>query len=215
MTAAGAGAIVSVVSFMDTMKNKFDILEFLKTRSLSWSALSSFEYDPEQWYDRYILAKEEPPSEEMLFGKLVGERLASDPTFMPHIPRLGTYEYELRCTLGKIPLIGFMDDYKPTTDMAEFKTGVKPWDQSRADSHGQIDMYLLQHYLINKVKPEDMTVNIYWMPTKKNGDFTVSFVDEKDVKVFPTRRTMRQVLEFGVRINATVQAMQLYVNSRM
>ena len=196
------------------MTKKFDIIEFLQGRPLSWSAKSSFDWSPEQWYDRYILAKVEEPTEEMKFGKLVGERLASDPSFMPHIPRLGTYEYELRCTLGKIPLIGFMDDFKAPRNMSEFKTGVKLWDQPRADSHGQIDMYLLQHYLINKVKPEDMKVNIYWMPTEKTGDFKIRFVDEKDVKVFPTHRTMRQILEFGVRINQTVKAMELYANSR-
>lgn len=197
------------------MSKKFDIIEFLQGRPLSWSSLSSFEWSPEQWYERYILAKKEEPSEEMKFGKLVGERLASDPLFMPHIPRLGTYEYELKCKLGKIPLTGFMDDFKAPNKMSEFKTGVKPWDQSRADSHGQIDMYLLMHYLINKVKPEDMSVNIYWMPTEKTGDFKIKFVDENDVRVFKTKRTMRQILEFGARINATVKTMELYVNSRI
>ena len=198
---------------------KFDIIAFLQKRPLSWSALSSFEWDPEQWYNRYILVEQEPPSAEMEFGKLVGEKLASDPEYLPHIPRYKEFEYELKQSLGDIPMIGFIDSFEPSRFVGgpavfEYKTGVKPWDQKRADEHGQISMYLLMLWLQHKLKPEDVKTQILWMPTQKNSDFSIGFVDEKDVKVFHTKRTMRQVLEFGVRIQQTVKAMELYVNSR-
>ena len=198
------------------MTKKFDIYEFLKTRSLSWSALSSFEYDPEQWYARYILNQTEEPTEELKFGKMIDERLQADPTFMPHVERFPILQHKMEASLGKIPLIGYADAFRPTPPaLRDYKTGAKAWDQARADETGQLTFYALLLWLTEKIKPESVDFYIDWMPTKKNGDFTVSFVDEKDVKVFPTRRTMRQILEFGVRINATVQAMQLYVNSRM
>lgn len=200
--------------------NKFNIYEFLQTRPLSWSAISSFEYEPEQWYNRYILAIEEQPSPEMIFGKFVGDKLTQAPDFMPAIPRLKIFEHELRYTLlaktkTPIPMIGFMDAHTPKYLMDEYKTGKKPWDQDRADSHGQIDMYLLMHYLLTKIPPEKMKVRIFWMPTKQNGDFSISFVGENNVLPFETKRTMQQVLAFGQRIQKTVKDMENYVNMRV
>jgi hypothetical protein len=201
---------------------KFDIIAFLQKRPLSWSALSSFSWDPEQWYSRYILSEKDVPSAEMEFGKLVGERLASDPLFLPQVPRYKEFEYKLECTIGKIPLIGFMDSYEPKRfpggpAMYEYKTGKRgpnEWSQKKADEHGQISMYLFMMYMMYKIKPEDVKVHILWLPTMQNNDFSISLIDEKDVRVFHTKRTMRQVLEFGVRIKETVKAMQMYVNSR-
>ncbi len=201
------------------MTKKFNIIDFLQTRPLSWSAISSFEWNPEQWYSRYVLAQQDPPSEEMLFGKLVGERLASDPSFLPHVPRYKVFEYELKQSLGNIPMIGFIDSYEPKLfkkgpALYEYKTGVKPWDQARADEHGQISMYLLMLFLEQNVSPDTIPVDILWLPTQKNGDFTISLVDEKDVRIFRTKRTMTQLLEFGQRIRTTVKDMELFANQK-
>jgi len=181
-------------------------------RPLSWSAISSFEYSPSSWHRRYVLNEKDEPSKEMLFGKLVGERLATEPTFLPHVPRLSLFEYELRAELGKIPLIGFIDSYEPHSSLLEFKTGRKIWDQKRADSHGQLDMYLLMLYLRDKVKPEGVECSLVWLPTQSE-DGEISFVDEHDVKIFDTKRTMVDILRFGQRINDTYKQMQDYANS--
>ena len=89
----------------------------------------------------------------------------------------------------------------PKKKMAEFKTGKVKWTQKRVDELGQIDMYLLMLYITHKIRPEDMTVHLYWLPTKENGDFSISFVEPFRVKSFRTCRTMTQILEFGVFIN--------------
>ena len=202
------------------MKNKpFNIYEFLKKRPLSWSAISSFEYDPEQWYKRYILGEKTPENAEMKFGKFIGEKIATDPTFMPFVPRLGKHEHELRVMFGKIALIGFMDDFCAVSrkKMYELKTGVKEWDQKRVDEHGQITLYNLLHYITEKVKPEDMENTLIWLPTKRteNGNFEVKieFVEpiEKTMKIFKTKRTMADILQFGARINRIVGEMNKYV----
>lgn len=208
-------------------------------RPISWSAMSSFEYSPEQWYQKYVIhgkcrrateteaaicyifeqvfasrCPQVETSPEMEFGKLVGDRLASDPLYLPHVPRLSHFEYELRkVKFGKIELIGFIDSYEPHTALEEYKTGKKAWDQKRADEHGQISFYLLCLNLLHRVRPEDVSCTIRWMPTRDNGDFSISFINEKDVKSFPTKRTTRQVLEFGQRINQTYAAMQAYAKN--
>lgn len=189
---------------------------FDKTRPLSWSAISSFEYDKEQWYRKYALGIKDPETAEMLFGKKVGERLASDPLFLPAVPRLSTFEFPFLCEYNKIPLIGFGDSFCEVTKrkLNEYKTGVKEWTQKRADEHGQFDMYLLQNYKMHKVAPEEVDCTLIWMPTKRieDGDFKIRIVfdDSKRITSFRTRRTMVDILRFGARIDRTYREMEEY-----
>lgn len=191
-----------------------DHLTFDKKRPLSWSAISSFEYDPAQWYNRYVLKLDEPASPEMEFGKIMGERLAADNAFMPQVPRGSLYEYELKAKFGKIPLIGYIDSYVPHRRLEEYKTGKRAWDQTRADGHGQITMYLLMVYLMYKVNPDQVRCRIHWLPTKSNGDFSIDFIDSKDCVTFETKRTMRDILMFGKRINNVYKLMEEYCKQR-
>lgn len=195
------------------------IKQFLKTRPLSWSALSSFEYDAEQWFKRYILGEQEPPSKEMEFGSKIGKRIETDPTYLPCVPRLSKMEHGFNVVFNGIPLVGYADTFCTDTNkkLGEFKTGKKAWNQKRVDGHGQLDMYLLMHYITHKIKPEEVEIFLVWLPTQENGDFSISFVEpiEKNVKIFKTKRTMKDILAFGARINKTVQAMQDYVDNHL
>lgn len=197
-------------------KKKFSIYKFLETRPLSWSAISSFEYDPEQWYRRYILDEKEPPNKEMVFGKMIGERLASDKNFLPQVDRHLTFEQKLEVRFGKIPMIGFMDtSHLPEKKFREFKTGKTAWTQKRVDEHGQIDMYLLMIYIAHRIKPEEMTVHLDWLKTVEHGDFTITLTEPVELYTFKTKRTMAQLLKFGAHINRIVTEMEEYANSRV
>jgi len=198
------------------MKKKFNIYEFLKNRPLSWSAISSFEYDPSQWYESYILGKRSS-SREMEFGSMIGKKLETDPTFLPMIERHSKMEHPFNVVFNKIPLVGYADTFcdKTNKKLGEFKTGKKAWNQKRVDEHGQLTMYCLMHYITHKVKPEDVDITLVWMPTQDNGDFSISFVEpiEKNIKIFKTKRTMMQILAFGSRINKVIKEMEDYVNN--
>lgn len=191
-----------------------------KARSFSWSQLSSFEYDRDQWYRRYWLGEESYETEEMKFGKLIGERLASDPKFLPDVPRLSKFEHGFKVMFGKIPLVGYADSYCHLTKkkLKEYKTGVKAWDQKRVNEHGQIDMYLLMHFITEKIKPEEVECELVWLPTKRteDGDFKVKieFVEPCIPQRFKTKRTMSDILAFGARINRTYKEMEAYAKSR-
>lgn len=189
-----------------------------KKRPLSWSAISSFEYDPEQWYKKYYLNIEQATSKEMEFGKKIGKMLETDPTFLPMIKRHSKMEHPFKCMFGKIELVGFADTFCDLTfkKLDEFKTGKKAWDQKRADTHGQLDMYLLMNFIINKIKPEDVELVLVWMPTQDNADFSISFVEpiEKNIRMFKTKRTMMHILKFGERINSVRKQMENYVKWR-
>lgn len=187
---------------------------FNKTRPISWSAISSFEYSPEQWYKKYVLNEPQDTSREMEFGKVIGKKLETDPTFLPMIERHSKMEHPFNVVFNKIPLVGYADSFcdKTHKKLSEFKTGKKAWDQKRADHHGQIDMYLLMNYITKKIKPEDVDITLVWMPTQDNGDFSISFVEpiEKNIKIFKTKRTMTDILRFGQRINSVYKAMEDY-----
>lgn len=207
--------------------------KFDKKRPVSWSAISSFEYDPSQWHRKYVihgkcskelcLVNEEgrkcplkETSVEMEFGKMVGKKFETDIFYLPELGRLSRMEYPFHVSFSNIPLIGFADSFcdKTNKKLLELKTGVKKWDQKRVDNHKQIDMYLLMNYLINKVKPEDVECRLAWLPTKKimNKNLTteILFVDPLIPKIFKTTRTMVDILNFGNKIKKVVSDMEKY-----
>ncbi len=176
----------------------------------SWSQLSSFEYSPEEWYSRYVLKHRSPESAPMRFGKEVGEKLATDSTYLPQVPRLKEFEHRLEAVFDGIPLVGYIDSYAPHTALLEYKTGKPKWTQQRADSHGQIDMYLLMIYIKYAVKPEDILTKLIWLPTQENGDFSVSLVDDTKCYIFETNRTTLDIIRFGERIHTRINEMESY-----
>lgn len=183
-------------------------------RALSWSAISSFEYDPEQWYRSYILGIKSS-SREMTFGSKVDKRIQEDPKFLPDLPRYPLMQYKLVAVFDGIPLIGLPDGLTLTDKggkclLADYKTGKKAWDQKRADETGQLTMYLFLLYLTQKLSPTRFDCMIHWLETRDNEDFSIGFVKDMEVKTFHTKRTMVDILKFGQRIKDTVKAMDKY-----
>jgi len=182
-------------------------------RPLSWSAISSFEYDKEQWYRKYVLNIQDPPTREMEFGKRFAKAI-EDGTPMAPVTVLPRVEEKLSVMFGDIPLIGFMDTYDHDKRIVgEFKTGKKAWTQERVDSHGQITMYLLMLYITYKIKPEDYTCFLESVQTEERGDFSIGLVQPTVVQHFDTKRTMKDITLFGTRILKTVAEMESFANS--
>ena len=193
-------------------------LDKFNSRPLSWSSISSWEYDQEKWAKKYLEGAEEAPSHEMIFGSKIGKKLETDPTFLPQVPRHSKMEHAFNVSLSGVLLVGYADTFCDQTfkKLSEFKTGVKKWDQKRVDTHGQLDMYLLMNYITNKIKPEEVEVSLVWMPTQKeeSGNFEVkiSFVEpiEENIQIFTTKRTMVDILKFANRIKKVYNEMQQY-----
>lgn len=192
------------------MKYVFD-----KKRAMSWSSFSSFHYDNEQWYKKYILNEKEPESKEMAFGKVLAKSLEDGTCTISKLTKelKNKKEHSFSVMFNNIPLVGFADDFDINTfrELNEVKTGKKEWNQKRADEHRQFDFYLLMNFITNKIKPENVFCRLFWLPTQDNGDFSISFVEPLDVHVFETKRTMGDILKLGADIKATWQAMQNYV----
>ena len=187
-------------------------------RPFSWSQLSSWEYDKEQWYRKYVLRQQDPETPEMRFGKefakSVEDGVDSIPGFIAALQRKKEHKFLVR--FGKLRLVGFADAFCDETFLAldEIKTGKKAWTQKRVDSHGQFDMYLLMNWITNKIMPEQVRCRLWWIPTEERGDFTICFKAPVRVHSFETRRTMMQIVAFGSRINQAVKDMEAYCIAR-
>lgn len=211
------------------MKPTFDLTEvYNEGRPLSWSAISSFDWNPKRWHDKYVLKIEEPKSAELVFGSMVDKRIQEDPTFLPDLVRYPVMQHEMRAEFDGIPLIGFADTYRQCVlcnsteafidhdrdackgfSLRDYKTGRKAWDQKRADETGQLTMYTFMLYLMDKIKPEEVELYIDWLPTHiEEGQ--IQFIEEGDIRTFKTSRSMHDVLKFGQRIKTVWKAMEEY-----
>lgn len=186
-----------------------------KKRPLSWSQLSSFEYDPEQWYRRYILNEEQPPSKEMLFGKIFATSCENGTPLAP-VTMLSKMEQKFEVNLSGISLVGFADTYcdKTKKKIGEHKTSKTLWTQKKVDSHGQLTMYALMNYITHKIDPKDITIFLECIQTEETGDFQIQLKKPVKVHHFKTKRTMRDILDFTVYIKNTIRRMEEYIKNK-
>jgi len=201
-------------------------VEKLKVRPLSWSSLSSWDWNKESWAKKYLDGIEEAPGPELLFGKSFAESIEDGTCKVKSLMKVleEKKEHEFSCDFGNIKLIGYGDAFCDRTFriLQEVKTGVKEWDQKRVDSHGQLTMYALQNFIINKVKPEEMEIALFWVPTNKieleNGDFggfdyKIDFKYPVVYREFRTRRTLQDIMAFGAYIKKTYAEMLAFAEA--
>jgi len=202
-----------------TLQQKLDKFH---ARPFSWSQFSSFRYDKKKWYDSYILDIKQS-SVELTFGSWAGKRLETDPDFIPQVPRHNKMEMPFKVVFGDMTIVGYADSFCTITNrkLLEYKTGVKKWDKKRVDEHGQLTMYALMNYITNKIAPEDMEIQLVWLPTKKKvtGDFheAIDFIEpiEKNLKIFKTKRTMTDIVKFGAEIKEVYREMEEYLQNTL
>ena len=184
--------------------------QFNKQRPLSWSQISSFEFDPEQWYKKYILGEKQEETGPLLFGKLIGERLAGDPAFLPEVPRYKHMEKKFTGRIGDIELIGYLDSFCPDKkSILEYKTSsnAKRWNQAKAEEHGQLLFYHLLVWLNYGVLPE--TCHLCYLPCRETGSFEIELTGEP-VQIFEVKKTAVDVLKFGNYIKTIRKQMIQY-----
>lgn len=198
--------------------NRSELIKVWKERPISWSQLSSWKYRKEQWRDKYLFGLREDANPDMLYGNVVGDSLGTTnslvPLLNPHL--VGVKEFELKAKLNGLTLIGYADHYCPTTKVLnENKTSRKldRWTQTEVDDHGQLTMYAMMLMLTHKTKPDDIEMWLNFIPVKEGGDFQLSVIDPTKYHRFPTKRTMKQCLDFGAEIDKTLKAMLKYAQT--
>jgi len=193
------------------MANRF------KKRPLSFSQLSSWEWDKEQWYNSYILGIREPATPGMIAGNKFGDMIGTKEFPIPELQDIGTKEYKLEGNIDDIYMVGYADGYDPyKLILHENKTSdnLNRWNQKKVNEHGQLTMYLLLLYLSEKVKPEEVTVFLNFIPLERGGDMIYRLPEPAVYHQFPTKRTGVQLLQYAQYIADTVKAMDEYVKTR-
>ena len=189
-----------------------------RNRSFSWSQYSSFSYSYQQWFDKYILGKEQETTPQLRFGKDFAKAV-EDNTHTAPVLRYSHVEHEIRVNHPDgFPMVGVFDSWSPSTlELGELKTGVKPWTQKRVDEHGQLTYYAMMLYLKDKIKPEDIKMTLQWLPTGFHGDFSYDFTNKENplIHSFETRRTMLEVLELLSDIKTARKNMEKYALQRL
>lgn len=203
-----------------TPENKSRYIEWL-ARPISPSQLGSWEYDKDgQWFPSYILNQRSPASAAMLFGSKVGKSIEKDEVPMvPQIVRYPKMEYELRANLGKLRLIGYADSYYPEKKLLrEYKTSQndKRWTQATVDTHGQLIMYALLLFLQDKVKPEDLTIHLDYIPVYEGNDLHIHLPEIPLVYPFKRKQiTAADILRYSAYIQETRAKMEIYAKEKL
>ena len=194
---------------LENMYNRF------KDRPLSHSQLASFEYDKEQWYQSYILGLRSPATPNMLAGSRIGDSIGADNNEVPDLNPPGVKEYAIKGEVDGIYMIGYADHYCPDTlVLNENKTSTTKyrWNQKKTDEHPQLTMYALLLQIQDKVKPEDITMWLNFIPLELKG---VDLKPTGKVKSYETRRTQEQVKEYVKQMKQTIEEMESYAQWRL
>lgn len=195
--------------------NKTNFKEFIKKRPISWSSLSSWEYNPKEWYSKYILNERPTENMAMIFGKQFAKSIEDRKPMVP-VEIYKEIEYPLRVMFSGIPLVGFIDTFDlENKKFREFKTSRSLWSEEKAKNHGQIFMYCLCLYIQHKIKPEELSIHLDCIQTKENGNFGIEFVTPINKVSYEIKVTMKDILLFGSYIIKTVNLMEKYVKSKM
>ncbi len=180
-------------------------LEIWKQRPMSWSQISCFEWNKDEWFSRYILREKATSSDAMTFGKEVGEIYDYGEGFVK--------EHKLEVNFSGIPLIGFIDAFDiKGKKLRELKTG-KKWDRKKATTHGQIDLYCAMIYIQHKIKPEDLDIKLIWLATEETGAFNTQFVRNMKPVIFPIKKNMQDVMSILLKVKAIRKEMEEYATS--
>ncbi len=183
------------------MKNK----KLLNPRGyISWTQVDMWLRSPERYKRRYFENEDDFENAAMRYGKATSEALESGErtddelmnTVVALLPRYKEREYEIRVPLetqsGMVDLLGKLDTFEAVPlRFREYKTGVVPWNQSKASKHRQVHHYATLIYLKYGKLPTEAWLD--WAETQRSGE-DVSFTGR--IESYPVKIGLREVVEY-------------------
>ena len=162
---------------------------------LSWSAINCWMTNPERFRREYFENGDKLDTKYLRFGKGMA-KLIEEGKHKELLPDLTLYskpEFELRCEIFGVPMLGFIDSYDPENNVfIEIKTGKNPWDQRKVQKHDQLTLYATMLKHITGKMPE--YCDLIWIETKEGPTEVNDFWrdNEKEInvtgKIVPFRR---------------------------
>lgn len=202
--------------------NNQELIEKWQNRAVSWSQLSLWKRNKNQWFDSYILDKKFSPTAAMIFGSVVGDTLGTGKK-KSMVPKLEKYlkgekEHEIHVRLNNKMLIGYTDHYCPVKKILnENKTSqtANRWNQIEVDNSGQLTMYALMIMLRDGTPPDDLEIYLNVVPVfnRPFGGFHIP--DPNNFYRYQTKRTVLQCLDFGSKIEQRIKQMEHFARHRL
>jgi len=191
---------------------------------LSWSQLELLERDEEEYRRIYINggARKSFAPAEQAFGKRIADGLIEkEQTGDAHVdmcraslPPADQKDIEEKVMFGDIPLLIKCDAVlNEPFEVHEYKTGHPdkfgndPWDQKRADNHGQLDFYMFAKFIQKGKIPGGKLI---WIPTVKIDTgkvnkwnepiYRIELDKKREMVVFPTNKNISDMAIMSARI---------------
>jgi len=178
------------------MKNKI----ILPKPHLSWSAMNCWETSKARFRREYFECGHKLDTKYLRFGKGIAELIESG-KYKELLPDLIVYpvsEFEIRTDICGIPILSYIDDYDPETNLfREKKTGKIPWTQAKVIKHGQLIFYATALKHSNGKMPEYCDLD--WIETKEGSIEIDDFWRENEKIVQVTGRIQSFHREFDER----------------
>lgn len=183
----------------------------LPKKYLSYSAISLWERNKQEFRERYYENKKSPETPEIILGRKIAKILESgevahDP-ILQAVPRYSHPEHKLEVTIGEIPILGYLDSFDPQTNsFLEYKTG-RPnndgsprWDDLSVAKHEQLDIYSM--LIKEKYGSVNNKCTLVWIETaykKEQIEFDGRILEAKSSEIIltgPVRTFTRTIFEW-------------------
>ena len=167
---------------------------------ISWSSMSCWESSPGRFRREYFECGKKLDTKYLRFGKGIAELIESG-KYKELLPDLIVYpvsEYEIRTDVCGVPILSYLDDYDPETNLfREKKTGKIPWTQAKVIKHGQLLFYAVAlKHSIGKI-PEYCDLD--WIETREGAIEVDDFWRENEKAVQITGKIKSFHREFDER----------------
>lgn len=184
---------------------------------LSYSQYSTFLRCPKEYIDVYVNGNRRE-SKYMDFGKMIAysledrmEKACIDAeTARSIIEEPKELEKKIMVDFYGIPLYGILDGYNPG-EIKEYKTGKNGWTQARVDKDEQLTFYAIMVSISEKLKPEDIKIELTWLETYDDIDGEIHLTGKH--KSFQTRRTQSDIIRIYPKIKKVWIGIEELVNS--
>lgn len=167
---------------------------------LSWSSINCWMTNPERFRKEYFENSEKLDTKYLRFGKGVA-KLIEEGKHKELLPDLVVYdkpEYELRCEIFGVPMLGFLDSYDSVNNVfLEYKTGKNPWDQRKVQKHDQLTLYATMLKHITGKMPE--YCDLIWIETKEGAVEVNDFWRDNEKEINVTGKIVTFHREFDSR----------------
>ncbi len=98
---------------------------------------------------------------------------------------------------GEVPILAFLDKYRPDGSIGEYKTGLQPWTLAKVQKHDQLIMYGVGLKWMGRPLPE--YADLHWIETVETQKESTDFWRDGDKIIGATGRIKTFHREFDER----------------